>query len=128
MAEISPSPIMHVAIGGLIGGLMGTPLITNPFDTLAPPNPIGYLFVLLGLPLGGIVYRVRSLGCPADSEARRLCYVGIGLTFSIPLVIAVLVGTSSDRGLGFIGIGMIVAISLSCSILALGIRRPSKLP
>ena len=119
---------MHVAIGGLIGGLLGAPLITNPFDTLAPPNPIGYLLVLVGLPIGGIVYRIRSLGCPVDSEAQRLCNVGIGLTLVIPLVIAVLVGTSSDKGFEFIRIGMIVAISLSCSIIALGIRRPSKLP
>ena len=126
MPEITPSPIMHIAIGGLVGGLLGAPLITNPFDTLTPPNPIGYLLVLVGLPLGGLVYRIRSLGCQVDSESRRLSYVGVGFTAMIPLVMAMIVGTSSDKGLGFIGIAMIVAVSLSCSILAIGVRRPSK--
>lgn len=51
MHQFTPSPIMHVAIGGLLGAL----LITNLFDTLAPSNPIGYLLVLVGLPIGGFV-------------------------------------------------------------------------
>lgn len=136
MHQITPSPSMHIAIGGLMGGLLGAPFITNPSGILASPNPIGFLLVLIGLPLGGVVYRIRSFGCPIDSEARRLVNVAIFFTLVIPLVVIPLViavfevtsrGTGSGKGLGIILMSMIVAISFSCSIIALGIRRPSKL-
>lgn len=125
MRDITPSPAIHVAIGGLVCGIIAAPLITNPLDTLAPPNPIGYLLVLLGPPLGGLVYRMRASRCPIDNEARKRRRIAIFATLLIPLLILTLVGTS-DRGSAIAAIGLVVAFSLSSSILALGLRRQAK--
>ena len=121
---IWPGPAMHVAIGGLISAVVAAPLITNLFDAFANPNPIGYLLVLLGLPLGGLVFRIRSRRLPVDPDAKRISALAIAATILIPLCLAILVGPGSgSKAVGIIGIGFLVAMSATTAILSCGFRR-----
>ena len=111
-------------MGGLICAIAALPLIISPFDRYAAPNPIGFLLVLLGLPLGGLVYRIRTRSLPINKDAKRNGLFGIGATMIIPLCTACLVGAGSGyKAMGIIGIGFLVAMSAAAAILCCGFRR-----
>ena len=122
ITTIWPGPTMHVAMGGLICALIAAPIITSPFHVYAAPNPLGYLLVLLGLPIGGLVFRIRSRRMPINPDAKLNAKIGIAATMLLPLFLTVLARTSS-QATAFIGIGFLVAMSATIAILSCGFRR-----
>jgi|CXWL01.1.fsa_nt_gi hypothetical protein len=120
-------PAFHIAIGGLVCAAIALPLINNPVDPYANPNPLGYLLVLLGFPLGGLVYRIRSRKWQIDPIAKRWNSIAMTTTLLLPLTLWIICGHHS-KAIGMIAIGSLVSVSTVLAILLCGARRPPKSP
>lgn len=112
---------MFLAIGGLLGALAAIPLVVA-IPISADPNPLGYLFVLLGVPIGGLVYRFWSRNYPVSDNARaqlpRYCL----LPLLLPSFIAVSTGMRA-QGFMMTLVGLAIALSVIFGILLAGSRR-----
>lgn len=116
-------PIWHVAIGGVLAGLIGGPLITNPWNRLANPNPLGYLVILLGFPIGAIVYRFRTKSKQVSQTAIRNRN-GFLLLALLGLLTASAFTLASNGSIGYMLLVMAVLSSILAAILLTGVRRP----
>ena len=119
-------PLLYLGVGGLIGAAIAIPLVAD-IPISADPNPLGYLIVLLGVPLGGVIYRIRARRWPIDRKALRKQIRGSFCTLLLPGAIALSTGMRA-KGLGLTIIGALVSTSVIVGIFVSGRRRGRKLP
>ena len=114
-------PMLYFAVAGLIGTVCAIPLLA-PASISDNPNPIGYLVILFSLPIGGLVYRIRSQSWPVDNSVRQRQLRACVLTLPLPLAIAMMTGM---RAQGFVMtiLGGIVSLAVMFAILISGRRR-----
>lgn len=115
-------PLIYCAVSGLIGAIVAIPLLVA-IPRTANPNPIGYLIVLLSIPIGAIVFRIRARNWPIDDSVRRKQYLFSLSVLVFPLLVTAIVGLRG-QGIGFVAIGVTVSLILIFSIFATGLRRP----
>jgi hypothetical protein len=112
---------MFLASGGLLGALAAIPLVVA-IPISADPNPLGYLIVLLGVPIGGLAYRIRSRNYPLDDGARSRLVRYCALPLLLPALIAILTGMRA-QGFMMTIVGFVIALSIIFGILLAGSRR-----
>jgi hypothetical protein len=89
-------PLLYFAVGGLVGAAAAVPLVAA-IPITADPNPLGYLLVLLGVPIGGLVYRLRSRHWPIDRGVRPRQIRASLATLLLPGAIAVMTGMRGPK-------------------------------
>lgn len=116
-------PLLYFALAGIIGAALATPL-TVPKSLAAKddPNPVGYLLILIGFPVGGLVYRFRSRKWPIDATVRQRQRTACFATLLLPLTVAILTGMRA-QGLHMTVLAGIVSLVLVAAILVSGQRR-----
>ncbi|HUG69296.1 MAG TPA: hypothetical protein VMM76_16210 [Pirellulaceae bacterium] len=114
-------PLLYFALGGLFGAAAAIPLVIA-IPISANPNPLGYLLVLLGVPIGGVVYRFRSRPWPIDHTARVRQIRASLATLLLPGAIAVTTGMRA-QGAGLTLVGALVSASVVLGIFVAGRRR-----
>ncbi len=114
-------PALFLATGGLLGALAAIPLVVA-IPISADPNPLGYVFVLLGVPIGGLAYRVRSRNYPPDADARSRLLRYLALPLLLAASIAILTGMRA-QGFMMTIVGFAIALSLIFGIILAGSRR-----
>ena len=119
-------PLLYFAVGGLAGAAAAYPLIAA-IPISADPNPLGYLLVLLGAPMGALVYRLRSRQWPIDRTVRTRQIRASLATLLLPGTIGVLTGMQAE-GAGLTFVGALVAASVVVGIFVAGRRRGRKTP
>jgi hypothetical protein len=109
-------PAIFIAIGALIGGIAGAPLLRNE-------NLLGFLGVLPGCLIAGFIYRLRSSNWPVDETAyyRRYGYA-ILVTVLLPLMTAISTGMRG-QGREMTILALVIGISIATGILVSGDRR-----
>lgn len=119
--KVRRGPALFLAGGGLLGVIVAIPLVVA-IPIFGDPNPIGYLLVLLGVPSGGVAYRLRSRTFPIDRDARTRQLRLSACTLLLPASIALL---TDMRAQGFLMtiVGFVIAISFASGILLAGSRR-----
>lgn len=111
-----PGPAVPIAVGTLVGGLFGVPLLTHE-------NEFGFLGVLPGAILGELYFRVRSSNRPLDPTARKRRYgYAILTTLLFPAVAAVMTGMRG-QGLEMTVLALLIGLSIAAGILISGDRR-----
>ena len=116
-------PLIYFAIAGIAGAALAIPLIVpRSLAVEDDPNPIGYLLILICVPVGGMVYRFRSRKWPIDvtvlQRQRKACLA----TLLLPLTIAILTGMRA-QGLHMTILSAMVSLILMAGILVSGQRR-----
>lgn len=119
-------PLLYFAVGGLAGAAAAFPLVAA-IPISADPNPLGYLLVLLGVPIGGLMYRLRSRHWPIDRTIRARQIRASLATLLLPGTIAVLTRMQAE-GAGLTLVGALVSASVVVGIFAAGRRRGRKEP
>ncbi len=119
-------PLLYLAFGGLIGAAAAIPLVAA-IPITADPNPLGYLFALLGVPLGGIIYRLQSRPWPIDQTVRARQIRASLSTLLLPGAIAFMTGMRA-QGTGLTLVGTMVSASVVVGIFAAGRRRDRNVP
>ncbi len=114
-------PLLYFAVAGLLGAVCAMPLLA-PTSIYTNPNPIGYLVILLSLPIGGVVYRVRSRNWPIDTTVRRRQWRACLATLLLPIAIAMMTGMRA-QGFHMTILGGIVSVAVMFAILISGQRR-----
>lgn len=114
-------PALYLALGGLVGAIAGT-LIIVATPMHADLNPVAYLLILTGVPVGGLAYRVRSSRWPVDPSVRSRQLRASAATLLLPTAIGVLTGMRA-QGLGMTIVGALIALSLVLGIFVSGRRR-----
>lgn len=109
-------PTLYIAGFGLLGGVASFPL-------LAMQNVLGFGLVLLGSPIGGIVYRVRSQRWPHYPAIPSKQFLYASLAVALPPAILFLLIGRSGQGIGLTIIALTVGISVASGILISGPRR-----
>lgn len=84
-------PLVYFAVAGLLGAVCAIPLLA-PTSIYSNPNPIGYLVILLSLPIGGLVYRIRARNWPIDNTVRQRQWRACLATLLLPMAIAMMTG------------------------------------
>jgi hypothetical protein len=120
-------PLLYFAVGGLAGAAAAIPLVAA-IPMSAYPNPLGYLLILLGVPIGGLVYRLRSRHWPIDSGVRSRQIRASLATLLLPGAIAVMTGMRGAKGFGLTFVGALVSASVIVGIFVAGRRRGRKKP
>jgi hypothetical protein len=119
-------PLLYFAVGGLAGAAAAFPLVAA-IPISADPNPLGYLLVLFGVPIGGVMYRLRSRHWPIDRTVRARQSRASLATLLLPGMIAVLTGMRAE-GAGLTFVGALVSASVVVGIFVAGRRRGRKSP
>ena len=109
-------PALYIAGFGFLGGVGATPF-------LALQNPIGFVVVLTGCILGGLVYRIRSRDWPHDPTIRQKQILYSAPAVVLPPAVLFLFAGHNGQGPAIVMIGLIVGVSVACGIFISGTRR-----
>ncbi len=121
-----PGAVMHIALGGFLCAVVAMSMIL-PFNEHNRLIPIAYLLLLVGPPIGGLVYRFRSRGLPISQEAKHHSRMAIGIMFSIPLFCFMIVGFGAEyKANAIVGVAFLIAMTMAVAIVCCGNRRPRK--
>lgn len=123
IAKKHRGPLMYFALAGIAAAILAVPLIVpRSLAVKDNPNPIGYLLVLFSMPVGGLVYRLRSRRWPIDRSARKRQVFACFLTLLLPLTFRLLTGLRG-QGMHMTILSGIVSLTLMAGILVSGLRR-----
>ncbi|TWU18555.1 hypothetical protein Poly21_07190 [Allorhodopirellula heiligendammensis] len=109
-------PALYIVGLGFLGGVGSIPF-------LALQNPIGFVVVLTGCILGGLVYRIRSRDWPHDPTIRQKQILYSALAVALPPAVLFLFAGPNGQGPAIVMIGLIVGVSVACGIFISGTRR-----
>ena len=116
-------PLLYFALAGIIGAAFAIPLIVpKSLAVKDDPNPIGYLLILFSFPVGGMLYRLRSLTWPIDGTVRQRQLTACFATLLLPITLAFLTGMRA-QGLDMTILGGLASLVLMAGILVSGQSR-----
>lgn len=116
-------PLLYLTLAGIIAVILAIPLIfPRSIAVKDDPNPIGYLLILVSIPVGGFAYRVRSRKWPIDSTVKNRQITACFATLLLPLAVAILTGMRG-QGLHMTVLSGVVSLILMSAIIISGQRR-----
>ncbi len=116
-------PLLYFALAGIATAILAVPLIVpRSLAVKDDPNPIGYLLILLSMPVGGLVYRLRSRKWPIDRTVRKRQITACFATLLLPLSVGLLTGLRG-QGLHMTVLSGVVSLTFMTGIFISGLRR-----